>query len=332
MPLSETDLDTIVTQMPIPDPWDREIFVEQVSALRGRPIRLIPVDTATIIDSPCGLWLSRDNDDLLLYAAGTSDYHIDQIVCHEVGHMILGHDQMLSHRADRDDTTGVCGSLLPDLDPETVNAVLARGEFSNDQEHEAETFASLLLVATAESPDTPFTEVRRRTPSRRGRLAALAGIALAGDPTSRAWRALQPLREDLAAVVPPTTPICDSPSRRKSTMELHQTDVAIRDSILQLRPYFRDVDPEQMAQCHRSEFIEPDQIPCVKMALQLAEALASRAAGEPPAQTPAISLLAMRRLADLEDDTAQMRRLVRWWPLVTEVVKKRRGRIDGAVV
>ena len=40
----------------------------------------------------------------------------------------------------------------------------------------------------------------------------------------------------------------------------------------------------------------------------------------------------VRRLADLEDDTAQMRRLVRWWPLVTEVVKKRRGRIDGAVV
>lgn len=153
MSLSEVDLKTIIKQMPIPVPWDREQFIAEVSALRGRPIQLIPVDTASLVDSPCGLWLSREDDDLLLYAEGTSDYHIDQIVCHEVGHMILGHSQLLSYRADRDDTAELCSSLLPDLDPETVNAVLARGEYTDDQENEAETFASLLMVAAAESAD-----------------------------------------------------------------------------------------------------------------------------------------------------------------------------------
>ena len=153
MALSEADLGKIIKQRPIPVPWDREKFIEQVSALRGRPIHLIPVDTASLVDSPCGLWLSRDEDDLLLYAEGTSDYHIDQIVCHEVGHMVLGHSQMLSYRADRDDTEDLCRELMPDLDPETVRAVLARGEYSDDQEREAELFASRLMVTAAESAD-----------------------------------------------------------------------------------------------------------------------------------------------------------------------------------
>jgi hypothetical protein len=153
MTLSDADIDGIVKQMPIPVPWNRDVFVERVSALRNRPIVLIPVDTAALVDSPCGLWLRRDEDDLLLYASGTSDYHIDQIVCHEIGHMVLGHSQLLSYRADHDDTADLCSSLLPDLDPETVNAVLARGEYSDDQEHEAEAFASLLMVAAAERAD-----------------------------------------------------------------------------------------------------------------------------------------------------------------------------------
>lgn len=153
MTLSESDISRIVKQMPIPVPWDRDKFIEQVSTLRGRRIHLIPVDTSSIVDSPCGLWLRRDDDDLLLYAAGTSGYHIDQIVCHEVGHMVLGHSQLLSYGAQRDDTAALCGSLLPDIDPATVNAVLARGEYNDDQEHEAETFASLLMVAATESAE-----------------------------------------------------------------------------------------------------------------------------------------------------------------------------------
>lgn len=153
MRLSDADIGAIAKQMPIPVPWNRDEFIRRISAMRTRPIHLVPVDTAALVDSPCGLWLRRENDDLLLYAEGTSDYHIDQIVCHEVGHMVLGHSQMLSYGADRDDTAELCGSLLPDLDPETVEAVLARGEFADDQEDEAERFASTLMVAAAEAAE-----------------------------------------------------------------------------------------------------------------------------------------------------------------------------------
>jgi hypothetical protein len=155
--LSDDDLTRIIKDMPIPVPWNRDVFVQNISQLRGREIILIPVDTATLPDSPCGLWLRREHDDLLIYAAGTSDYHIDQIVCHEVGHMILGHSQLLSYRADHDDTAEICGSLLPDLDPKTVHAVLARGGYSDDQEHDAESFASRLIVAARESADARST-------------------------------------------------------------------------------------------------------------------------------------------------------------------------------
>lgn len=153
MTLSDKDIARLVKEMPIPVPWDRDEFVARISELRGRKITLVPVDTAALVDSPCGLWLRRDEDDLLLYASGTSEYHIDQIVCHEVGHMVLGHSQELSYRADREDTEELCSSLLPDLDPATVNAVLARGEYRDDQEREAEAFASLLMVAAAESTE-----------------------------------------------------------------------------------------------------------------------------------------------------------------------------------
>lgn len=150
MTLSYDDICKIVKTLPIPVPWSRDAFIRKISKLRRRPIVLIPVDTAALVDSPCGLWLKRDTDDLLIHASGTSDYHIDQIVCHEVGHMVLGHNQT---RPDGSGGSELFRELLPDLDPATVRAVLARGEYSDAQEHEAESFASMLMVLAAERFD-----------------------------------------------------------------------------------------------------------------------------------------------------------------------------------
>ncbi|NNH69341.1 hypothetical protein HLB23_05550 [Nocardia uniformis] len=80
--------------------------------------------------------------DVIAYAAGTTDFHVDQIIAHETGHMVLDHDA---------GTEGMPGleQLLPDIDPATVRRVLRRSEFADHQEDEAELFADLLLSSTS---------------------------------------------------------------------------------------------------------------------------------------------------------------------------------------
>lgn len=151
MAKSYDEILALTQQMPIPTPWDREVFVANIARLRGRPIRLFPVDTAALADSPCGLWLSRADDDVIVHEAGTSEYHIDQIVCHEIGHMILGHGTAQGLEPDPDQQTALYREFLPDLDIEAVSTVLTRRQCTDDQERDAELFASVLAVTAAEN-------------------------------------------------------------------------------------------------------------------------------------------------------------------------------------
>lgn len=182
------EMSELARALPIPVPWNREKFIENLAKWRGRPIRLIPTDTVSLADSPCGVWLVRDEDDVILYEKGTSEPHIDQIIRHEVGHMVLGHDKT---RADDgqvcDEAMANYQTLFPNIDPEairsilgldddyedqasvehsplqdddlaadladTVLQVLGRTDFANDQEREAETFASLLMIAVLEQEE-----------------------------------------------------------------------------------------------------------------------------------------------------------------------------------
>ena len=91
MTRTNTDLLELARKLPIPVPWNRHVFIENLAEQRGRPIRLFPTDTAALVDSPCGMWAPRDNDDLIFYENGTSESHMDQIICHEIGHMVLRH-------------------------------------------------------------------------------------------------------------------------------------------------------------------------------------------------------------------------------------------------
>lgn len=147
MAASNADILALTRKLPIPVPWDRNVFIENLGQMRGRAIRLIPMDTAALADSPCGLWLSCADEDLILHEVGTTEYHIDQIVGHEIGHVLLGHGQA-SHACD----AAVC-QALPDLDPGTVRAVLGRADYASSQERDAEMFASLLLIAAAEAAE-----------------------------------------------------------------------------------------------------------------------------------------------------------------------------------
>lgn len=129
----------------VPSPWSRAKFLAALGAQRGRPIRLMPIEPSALPGlwdhsrgTPCGLWLDCADEDLIAFDAGTTDYHVDQIIAHEAGHMLLDHDA---------EVAGLAGlqRLLPDVDPAVIRRVLGRSEFSDAQEDEAELFADLLL-------------------------------------------------------------------------------------------------------------------------------------------------------------------------------------------
>ncbi|MFA5707549.1 hypothetical protein [Mycolicibacterium sp.] len=150
--IANNELLELVRALPIPVPWDRAKFIDDLAKLRGRPIHLVAADTASLSDSPCGLWLKREHDDVILHEAGTSEYHIDQIVCHEIGHMVLGHDT--SDRRTAAETAhyvDICQTIMPGIDPAAVRAVLGRANYISDQERDAEMFASLLMIAAADA-------------------------------------------------------------------------------------------------------------------------------------------------------------------------------------
>lgn len=153
MAVSNEDMLAMARELPIPVPWDLDVFIANLAAQRGRPIHLIPTDTAALAGSPCGLWLTREHDDLILHEIGTSEYHIDQIVCHEIGHMMLGHGRNRAFGPDRDREQDLCRKVLPAIDPETVQAVLGRTDYASDQERDAEMFANILMIAAAEVSD-----------------------------------------------------------------------------------------------------------------------------------------------------------------------------------
>ncbi len=149
---TEADMRQLIGQLPTPSPWDRSKFVHAVEQLRGRRITLLPVDGALLAGSACGLWLVREHDDVVLYQDGTSQLHADQIILHELGHMLLGHDKNA-----KTDTAQMVSALTPNLDPATVKAALGRSAYNTTAEHDAELFASLILSHTPK--DRTLTDI-----------------------------------------------------------------------------------------------------------------------------------------------------------------------------
>ena len=153
---SEKEMRACIARLAVPEPWDRNRFVESVAKARGRAITLMPVSVSVLAGSPCGLWLMRERDDIILFEDGTSEYHADQIILHELGHMVLGHDKGSGASGEALMLT----SLTPHLDPATVKAALGRSDYRIEQEHDAEMFASLMMIRKAEAATGPPT-IRR---------------------------------------------------------------------------------------------------------------------------------------------------------------------------
>ncbi|GHF94146.1 MULTISPECIES: hypothetical protein [Amycolatopsis] len=140
----------------MPRPFSLPSLLEQVSRLRGRPLYVHELPFAPGPDLPCGMWIATEQADHVYHATGVSALHRQNIVLHELGHLVCDH-----HPGEPD---GIV-ALLPGLDPDMVRSVLLRTRYSSRQEREAEMIAALILEKAgwpsprAASPAGPLDEV-----------------------------------------------------------------------------------------------------------------------------------------------------------------------------
>jgi hypothetical protein len=128
---------TRLTALDLPRPFDVHEFCDRVGRARRRPVTLLPMDLPA--DAPCGMWLSTDERDYVVYQRATTPLHQEHIILHELAHVICGHVG----------EKGIDGEharrLFPRLAPETVRRALGRGAYSSEEEQEAELLASMIL-------------------------------------------------------------------------------------------------------------------------------------------------------------------------------------------
>nr|VTP01807.1 hypothetical protein BIN_B_04207 [Mycobacterium riyadhense] len=135
------------------------------------------------------------------------------------------------------------------------------------------------------------------------------------DPISRNWKKLQQLRLTMTAVVPESSFELedDDHGSQKTRLRLHQTVIEIRDAILGLRPYFRDI-----AAAERDAFLNLYAVPtrehdAAVYALQLAHAAGAKAAGFAP-QPLEMAASVRSRSTTLDEETGELLKIAKWWP------------------
>lgn len=121
-----------------------------IAIVAARRRRRIEIEATTILNGTevCGLWLSTDSREIILHAVTDSVLHRQQFILHELGHMILRHDEVGVSQ-------NYTASLFPNLDGEMVSRALARSSFVDDMEAAAETLADLLAAAIRDSALEP---------------------------------------------------------------------------------------------------------------------------------------------------------------------------------
>ncbi|MFI5590118.1 hypothetical protein ACIA5G_34085 [Amycolatopsis sp. NPDC051758] len=114
---------------------------------RGKPIRLMGVPME--VPGPFGLWIKTTAADVILYQrTGTTRFHQEHIIAHELGHLLA------DHPSDEGDDE-MWRQLLPDIPPDAIRSALRRRTtYANEYEQEAEALATVLLEATTKAQET----------------------------------------------------------------------------------------------------------------------------------------------------------------------------------
>ncbi|MBF6194912.1 hypothetical protein [Nocardia implantans] len=150
---------SLTRDLPIPHPWNLQAYLDAVAEHRGRSISLWPIDTALLAGTGCGtgsgLWIAKQDSDVIVYGADTTEWHAEHIIVHELGHMLLGHGPE-QHRPGEPTTStptvAAVADLLPSISPESIAHVLGRTDYGTMRERDAETFADMVMLHAMRPP------------------------------------------------------------------------------------------------------------------------------------------------------------------------------------
>jgi Zn-dependent peptidase ImmA (M78 family) len=125
-----------IRDLPIPIPFDTQIFTCAVADRRGRPIVLQPMP---LLGETFGAWIEESSVDVVFYEQHTTSLHQQHIILHELGHILCNHQGI--------DADEIRSSSLPGTrqSGERLRA-LRNGRYTEEEEREAEMFATLILT------------------------------------------------------------------------------------------------------------------------------------------------------------------------------------------
>jgi hypothetical protein len=128
----------LLSEVPLPVPFDIAEFSRRVAQHRGRPLALVPRPAGSMSEAVGLLVGFRDRDEIH-YVSDTSVYHQQAIILHEIGHLMAEHPGGVHDRA-------LPSSLLAgDWDPAVLQRLKSRHRYHDDEECEAEGFATAVL-------------------------------------------------------------------------------------------------------------------------------------------------------------------------------------------
>lgn len=129
------------------EPFDLDDLVVRIAAWRGREIILLPFNLPA--GTPCGLWLSLNDKDVIFYDKNTSILHQKHIIAHELGHIAFDHNKGENSAIN----SQVASDLFPNFSPELIIKALGRTHYSSEVEREAETFATVAIQGSPRSDE-----------------------------------------------------------------------------------------------------------------------------------------------------------------------------------
>ena len=95
-------------------------LVAAVSQERERAVHLLPADLGP--EAPTGMWISTDQAEYIVFPADASSGERAAVICHELAHMLLGHQP----EAQMDRVALMATTVAPSIDPEVAQRFLNR--------------------------------------------------------------------------------------------------------------------------------------------------------------------------------------------------------------
>jgi len=119
-------------------------FVAAVARHRGRPLHVLdyPLNAA----GPSGFWIGTATGDFIIRSAAATPTRAAAIVCHELAHMLLGHEP---EAGDVQAAEVIGRALAPDVDASVAARFLARHGYEGAEEEDAEAVATAFVTAAA---------------------------------------------------------------------------------------------------------------------------------------------------------------------------------------